>query len=96
MLLFVLHSMELAFSGDPLSLTLFAPFGTGCSSGAALESFLPPSALAMMVLLKEFLTIMLTLSVFTPIKDTAAENSPSIEAASHTTKAISHHTSLRV
>ncbi len=68
LLLFVLHSMELAFSGDPLSLTLFAPFGTGCSSGAALESFLPPSALATMVLFIKFLTIMLGMPVFTPIR----------------------------
>jgi len=68
LLLFVLHSMELAFSGDPLSLTSFAPFGTGCSSGAALESFLPATALATMVLFIKFLTIMLGMPVFTPIR----------------------------
>ena len=69
MLLFVLlRSRLLFFKGGHLSRTWFASFGVGCSSWVALESFLPPTALATMMLLKKFLTIMLTLSVFTPIR----------------------------
>jgi len=67
-LLFVLHSRELLFRGGRLSRTWFESFGVRWSSVAALKSFLPPTALAMMVLLKKFLTIMLTLPVFTPIR----------------------------
>jgi len=64
----VLHSRLLLFRGGYLNRTWFASLGMGCNSGAALESFLPPTALSGMVLLKKFLTIMLTLSVFTPIR----------------------------
>jgi len=67
LLLFVLHR-ELPFSRGHLSRACFVSFGTGCRSGAALESFLPATALAMMVLLKKFLTIMLPLPVFTPMR----------------------------
>ncbi|MGA2402078.1 MAG: hypothetical protein ABSG91_10260 [Syntrophobacteraceae bacterium] len=64
----VLHSRVLLFRGCRLSRPGFASFGAGWSSVAALESFLPPTALAMMVLLKKFLIIMLTLPVFAPIR----------------------------
>ncbi len=63
----VLHTRVQPFRGH-LTRTWFASFGVGWSSGAALESFLPPTALATMVLLIKFLIIMLALPVFMPIR----------------------------
>ncbi len=64
------HGRLLPFRGCHFSRTWFVAF-CGMRWGrvvAAFESFLPPAALAMMVLLKKFLTIMLTLPVSTPIR----------------------------
>ncbi len=66
--LFVLHSRLLPFRGRHFSWTRFAYFGAGWSSGVALESFLPPTALATMVLLIKFPAITLTLTVSAPMR----------------------------
>ena len=63
----VLHTGVLFFRGHS-SRTWFASSKVGWSSGAVLESFLPAAALAMMVFLKKFFVITLTLPVFTPIR----------------------------
>ena len=67
-LLFALHSRLLLFRGNRLGRTWFAYFGPGWSNLVALKSFLPPGALAAMMLLKKFLTITLTLAVSAPIR----------------------------
>ena len=71
----VLHTGVLFFRGHS-SRTWFASFRVGWSSVAALESFLPPAALAMMVFLKKFFVISLTLPVFTPIRILPMETLP--------------------
>ncbi len=65
--LFVLLQL-VPFKGGLVTRTWFASPGAGYSSGAAFESFLPPTALAAMVLLIEFPAITLALPVLMPIR----------------------------
>ncbi len=68
LLLLLLHLLVLLLGLRFVLPTCLLPLSGDHLSGAALESFLPPTALAAMVLLKKLLTIMLTLPVFTPIR----------------------------